>query len=146
MRRIGLLVAALVFGLSLPAGATGNVRIQQGDGSVQTYTGVTMRIGDRKLTLVSKDGVSTIIIGGANCNDNSKLVRCTGGDVTLRQDGKSYTIPFKSATFYFNLTDEYQALPLSTQKVPPHSVIFATLTAKGTHVNGDGKLDEAPAE
>ena len=66
MRPVGLVVAALVLAMSAPALATGNVRIQQSDGSVKTYTGVTMKVANKTLTLISADKVSTVVISGAD--------------------------------------------------------------------------------
>src|SRR5580692_6573502 len=141
-----LSVSALVLALSAPASATGNVRIQQRDGSVKTYTGVILKVAHKSLTLISADRVSTVAISGAVCAHDGALVRCTGGGFSLLQDGKRHIVPFKSATFYFNPTDQDQLLPLSTMKIGPHSVIFAVQTAKGTYVTGNGKLDEAPTQ
>jgi hypothetical protein len=141
-----ILAAAFVVGLGAPALATGTVRVQQSDGSVQRYTNVELRIVNKTLTLTSADKVSTVVISGASCVHSGDLVRCTGGGLSLRQTGKTHTIPFKTATFYFNPTDQDQSLPLSTVKVGAHSVIFATQTAKGTYINGNGKLDQEPAQ
>jgi hypothetical protein len=146
MRPAGLIVTAFVVALSAPALATGTVRIQQRDGSVQTYTGVTLKVANKTLTLISADKVSTVVISGADCTHDGAIVRCIGGGFSLLQDGKRHTVAFKTATFYFNLTDQEQLLPLSTTKIAPHSVIFAVQTAKGTYVTGNGKLDQEPAE
>ncbi len=146
MKPVGLIVIAIVFALSAPASATGTVSIQQRDGSVQTYTGVTLKAANKSLTLISADKVSTVVISGADCAHEGAIVRCTGGGFSLLQDGKRHTVPFQTATFYFNLTDQNQLLPLSTTKIPAHSVIFAVQTAKGTYITGNGKLDQEPAQ
>ena len=138
------IIAGLFVALAAPAAATGTVRIQQHDDSVQTYTSVVMKIVGRTLTLTSADGVSTVVISGATCDRSTDLIRCTGGGMSLKQDGVNHVIPFKSATFYFNLTDQDQALPLSTLKVAPHSVVFAARTVKDTYITGNGKLDQEP--
>jgi hypothetical protein len=146
MKPAGLIVIALVVALSGPASATGTVRIQQRDGSVQTYTGVTLKAASKSLTLISADKVTTVVISGADCALDGAIVRCMGGGFSLLQDGKKHNVPFKTATFYFNLTDQDQLLPLSTTKVPAHSVIFAVQTAKGTYITGNGKLDQEPSQ
>jgi hypothetical protein len=146
MKPVGLIVIAFMLALSTPALATGTVRIQQSDGSVQTYTGVTLKVANKTLTLISADKVSTVVISGADCSRDRAIVRCMGGGFSLLQDGKKHTVPFKAATFYFNLTDQDQQLPLSTTKLAPHSVLFAVQTAKGTFVTGSGKLDKEPAQ
>ena len=145
MRLVGL-ITALVLALSAPASATGMVRIQQNDGSVKTYTGVIMKVANKTLTFTSADKVSTVAISGAACAPDGSLVRCTGGGFSLLQDGKKHMVPFKSATFYFNATDQDRLLPLSTMKIAAHSVIFSVQTVKGTYITGNGKLDEGPAQ
>jgi hypothetical protein len=141
MRMRALMIAAAVLLLPASAFATGTVRIQQSDNSVQTYSGVVMKIDqkNRALMLTSADRVSTVAISGAHCSPEGKLVHCTGGGFALHQEGKTYTIPFKSATFYFNLSDQEQASPLAA--VRPHSVVFDITTRKGTHITGTGRLD-----
>jgi hypothetical protein len=67
-----------------------------------------------------------------------------GGGFTLFQGGERHLVRFRTATFYFNPTDQDQTLPLSTMKVAAHSVVFALQTAKGTYVTGNGKLDQEP--
>jgi hypothetical protein len=148
MKIIAPTMLALLLAIPTPAWATGTVRIQQNNDSVQTYTGVLLKIVGKTLTLTSSDGVSTVVISGADCGDinTAELVRCTGGKMSLQQDGATNNIPFKHATFYFNLTDQELALPLSTMKVSPHSVIFAAQTDKGTFITGDGRLDKEPAK
>ncbi len=142
MRSVGLIFAAFVLALSAPAWATGNLRIQQSDGSVQTYTGVTMKVANKSLTLISADKVSTVVISGAACAHNRAIIKCTGGGFSLLQDRQRHMVPFKAATFYFNTSGQSQPLPASTNTIAPYSVVFAVLTAKGTHVTGSGKLDQ----
>jgi len=141
-----VLSAAYAIVPSAPALASGSVQIQQRDGSIQTYTGVTLKVANKTLTLTSADKVSTVAISGADCAPDGAIVRCTGGGFSLLQDGKKHIVPFKSATFYFNPTDQDQLLPLSTAKIGPHSVIFAVQTAKGTYITGNGKLDQEAAQ
>lgn len=145
MRHAGLSVAAFMLVLTAPALATGNVRMQQSDGSVQTYTGVGMKIANKTLTLTSADKVSTVVISGADCAHDGDIVRCTGGGFSLIQDAKRHAVPFKSATFYINPTGQNRPLPHSTTMLPSHSVDFVIQTAKGTHITGNGKLDQEPA-
>jgi hypothetical protein len=145
MRSGGWIVAPLVLATSASASATGNVRIQQSNGSVQTYTGVTMQVANKKLTLISADKVSTVVISGGDCAPSGTIVRCTGGGFTFVHEGMKHTVAFKSATFYFNPTSDGQQLPSSTAKIGAHSVIFAIQTKKGTEITGDGKLDQVAA-
>jgi|ERR1700722_6019637 hypothetical protein len=145
MKLIAPALAALFLSLVVPAAATGTVRIQQNDDSVQTYTGVYMRIVNNTLALTSADKVSTVVISGGACKRSGDLITCKGGGLSLHEDG-THTIPFRSATFYFNLTDQDAPLPLSSAKVGPHSVMFAAHTAKGTFITGTGRLDREPAK
>jgi hypothetical protein len=145
MRQIGLIVVAFVLAMSAPASATGNVRIQQRDGSIQTYTGVTFKVANKTLTIISADKYSKVVLSGADCAHQGDIVRCTGGGFRLFQGGEPHLVKFRTATFYFNPTDRDQILPLSTTKVAAHSVLFALQTAKGTYVTGNGKLDQEPA-
>jgi hypothetical protein len=145
MRLFGLM-AALMLALSAPALATGNLRIQQNDGTVKTYSGVIMKVANKTLTLTSADKVSTVAISGANCAADGSLVRCTGGGFSFLQDGQKHIVPFKSATFYFNPTSDDQQLPMSTTKIGARSVIFAVQTKKGTYITGSGKLDGGPRQ
>jgi hypothetical protein len=146
MKPVGPIVVALLLVLSAPASAKGTVRIQQRDGSVQTYTGVTLKAANKSLTLISADKVTTVVISGADCAHDGAIVRCMGGGFSLLQDAKRHTVAFKTATFYFNLTDQEQPLPLSSAKISAHSVIFAVQTAKGTFITGNGKLDQEPTQ
>lgn len=130
------LVASFVLLLPALALATGTVRIQQRDNSVQTYTGVVMKI---TLTLTSADGASTMLISAARCAPSGALVRCRDGGFSFQRQGEARVIPFKSGTFYINLSDKDQVSPLA--KVGPHSVVFALETEKGTHITGSGRLD-----
>jgi hypothetical protein len=140
------LIAILFAALVAPAAATGTVRIQQHDNSAQTYTHVVMKIVGHTLMLTSADGVSTVVISGGQCAHNGDLIRCSGGAMSLRQNGGTHVIPFRSATFYFNLTGQDEALPLSTIKIGPHSVIFAARTVKDTYITGSGRLDQEPSQ
>jgi hypothetical protein len=139
------IVLALTVLVAVPAAATGTVRIQQHDGSVTNYRGVMLKIHDKTLTLISADKISTVVIGDADCAHEGTIVRCTGGDFTLLQQGDRRKLPFRTANFYVNLTDTDAPMPLSTTKLPAHSVMFAVQTAKGTEITGQGKLDEEPS-
>ena len=146
------MAAAFVLLLPASAFATGTLRIVQNDGSAQTYSGVVMKIKGHTLTMTSADRVSTVTVAvsGGDCAPTSGLVYCTGGTMSLQQRGKVTVFPFKAAKFYVNSTDQEQS-PLvnvlsvagcqAASKVGPHSIVFAVLTEKGTHIIGNGKLD-----
>jgi hypothetical protein len=137
-----LSVAALVVASTAPAFATGSLKIQQSDNTIQSYTSVNMRIVQKTLMLTSEDKVSTVIISGGSCVDaDNGLKRCNAKQLSMDQNGTTHVIPFVNATFYFNLTDGDLMLPLSTVKLAPNSVIFSAKTAKGTYITGSGTLD-----
>jgi hypothetical protein len=141
-----LLSAAIAVAPSERASATGIVQIQQRDGSVKTYKGVILKVANKTLRLTSADKVSTVTVSGADCAPAGVIFRCTGGGFSLAQDGQKHVVPFKTATFYFNPTDQSQTLPFSTTHIGAHSVIFAIQTMKGTYITGKGKLDEGPSQ
>ena len=154
MRISGAVVAAMVLLLPASALATGTVYIMQNDGSAQTYVDVVMTMTDHTLTMTSADRVSTVKvrIDSGDCAPTNGVVYCWGGGMSLQQRGKMQVIPLKAAKFYFNLTDQEQSSDSAAgvlsaagcrtvSKVGPHTVAFALLTGKGTHITGNGKLD-----
>ena len=146
MKHPTLLAAAFLAMLGVacatPASATGWIRIQQHDNTVQKYDHVTLGLSKHGLTFVSADKVTTALIHGGQCDDEGQLKHCTAKSMTLVQDGVRQEVAVDHATFYFNLTDQDQNLPLSTIKLAPHSVVFSMKTAHGTYVTGSGKIDK----
>ena len=134
-------IAALALATTVPAWATGTLKIQQNDNSISTYTDVGIKIVGKTLMLTSADKWSTVIISGGSCVDDSGLKRCNAKQLSMDEDGTMHVIPFVNATFYFNLTDADVMLPLSTIKIAPNSVIFSAKTAKGTYITGSGTID-----
>jgi hypothetical protein len=141
VKHIALIAAIFVAAQTAAVSAAGSVQIQQSNGAVKTYAGVTLRVAHASLTLISADKVSTVVIGGADCVPVGNITRCSGGNFALLQDGKKRAIAGKASTFYVNSTNRDLTLPLSTAKIAAHSVVFALETAKGTDVTGSGKLD-----
>jgi hypothetical protein len=135
------LSAALFAAVQTSVLAAGSVQIQQSNGSVKTYSGVSMKVAHASLTLTSADKVSALVVGGADCAPDGDLTRCSGGTFALLQDGKHHAIAGKASTFYVNSTGHALTLPLSTTKIAAHSVVFALETAKGTELTGSGTLD-----
>jgi len=154
--RFGIpLAVALMLLLPVSAFAAGTVRIVQSDGSAQTYIGVIMKVQNQTtLAISSADGQSTMTLAvkASDCAPANGIVYCWAGQMAFQNNGKSYTIPFKSAKFYLNQTDQEQPSdPLAAvlaaagcqvvSKVAPHSVVFAVLTKRGTHITGNGTLN-----
>jgi hypothetical protein len=135
-------LAVLGVACATPASATGWIRIQQHDNTTQKYDHVMLALSKHGLTFISADKVTTAVIHGGECSDEGQVKHCTAKSMTLVQDGVTREIPVDHATFYFNLTEQDQNLPLSTLKLAPHSVVFSMKTAKGTYVTGSGKLDK----
>jgi hypothetical protein len=134
-------IAALAVAMTAPAWATGSLKIQQSNNTIQSYTDVGIRIVGKTLMLTSEDKVSVVIISGGSCTDDNGLKRCNAKQLSMEENGTMHVIPFVSATFYFNLTDGDLMLPLSTMKIAPNSVIFSAKTDKGTYITGSGMLD-----
>ena len=133
-------MAALLVGRD-PASALGTVRIQKSDGSVKTYTNVRIAIRDKSMSLTSSDGKGTLVIGKAACTKIGVLVRCLPYEATLQQFGRSATIGLKSGTAWLNPEDSPQQLSYSSTQLPPHGVMLAVQTERGTYVTLTGTVD-----
>jgi hypothetical protein len=135
--------AAVLFGGGIvPALATGTLRVQHHDGTVQTYTNVYIRILDNEMTLTSNDGKGTVVIGKAACNKVGELIQCLPYDATLEQNGSEARIPLANGTAWFNPTGTSQQLSLSSQSIPSHGVVMTIETKSGTYVSLNGIVDE----
>lgn len=141
MRYFPLFAAFAVVILTVaPASATGTIKVQQVNGSIQTYPNSTMQAGNKTLRLTSADKKGTLVITDAACSYVEKLLRCLPYSVDLLQDGK-HPIPLATGTIYFNTTDSNQTLKYSSKQVPPNSVYGAFQTVHGTFVTIEGELD-----
>jgi hypothetical protein len=136
-------VLATLFGASIvPALATGTMRVQHKDGSVQTYTDVYIRILENEMTLTSNDGKGTVVIGKAACTKIAELIQCLPYDATLEQNGNEARIALQSGTVWLNPTATRQPLSYSSQSLPSHGVLMAVRTKSGTYVSLSGTVDE----
>lgn len=136
------LACGLVLATSWPAAATGTMRIQQADGSIQVYDNVKIRVSQQKLRITSADGKGTLVISKAACNFVGKLMVCLPYTLTIEQSGKSTPLDFYSGTVYLNTGDVNTTLPRSSTQVPPNGIVFAMKSQIGTIVTLTGKLDE----
>ena len=132
----------LIATLSAQAGATGTVRVQQHDGSVQTYPNVHISIGNDAMSLTTADGKGTLIIGKASCTKIGELIRCLPYDATLQQHGESRRVALQAGTAWFNPTTSSQPLALSSTQLPAHGVLMSVHTKAGTYVSLTGVVDE----
>ena len=71
-----------------------------------------------------------------------KLMVCFATNATLIQNGKMSQLDFERGTIYANDTDDFQPLVMSTEKVPPHSIMFSMTTKRGTEVTLSGRVDQ----
>jgi hypothetical protein len=135
------LVCALAF--ASPAGATGLVRVQQSDGSIQEYPNATIRYSKdaKTLTVTTADGKGTLVIDQAACSYVEQLYRCLLTHMTLTQNGQTNPLDFETGTIYANTTDAKQNLPLSSQSLPPNGIVMALKTKKGTYISMTGTID-----
>ena len=136
------IIAGSAFGAA-PAHAHGTVRVQQSDGSTQTYSDVNIRIVKGKAMIVSSaDGVGKLIIDNAACSYVGDLLRCLLNGVTLDQHHEKKQLELEQGTLYVNFTGQRIDLPLSTQSVRPQGVVLAYRTMRGTSVSLHGTIDE----
>jgi hypothetical protein len=127
---------------SVPAGATGTVRIVQRDGSAKVYRDVTIRVKPWAMALQTADGQGTLVIGKASCTKIDELLRCLPYDATLFQHGESHHIPLANGTVWINPTHQVQPLSYSSAHLPGHGVLLSLQTKAGTYVSLTGTIDE----
>lgn len=128
--------------LGLPAAAEGTARIQQADGTVNVYQHVKIQLVQKSLTMTTADGKGTMIIYRAACSFQGDVMSCLPTGITLVQSGAVNPIKLLSGTVYVNLTGDPHRLALSTTTLPPHSVMMALKTRKGTYVSLSGTIDK----
>lgn len=142
-RRIISPVAALaaMFLASGPAGAEGQTRVHQIDGSVQVYDHVHIELEGQTLKLHSHDHRGIFEISSGACSYASGLQRCLPYAMTLRQHGEVHQIELEHGTIYLNLGDTPARLPHSSYLVAPHGLVVNLHTIRGTFVSVKGTLD-----
>jgi hypothetical protein len=144
MRRLGLLCAittALTCFLQTGACAEGVARVQQSDGSIQTYNQVRMTLSGTTLWLRSPDGKDRLEITSGACTFPRELKRCLPYKVILHRLGGMHAIQITSGVFYLNLTGAPHRLTKSSQRLAPHHVLLFLHTVHGTFVTAHGTLD-----
>jgi hypothetical protein len=135
-----LVFAFTLSGISI-ARAAGTTRIQHRGGDITEYRHVRVTIGHRALRLTSTDGKGVLAIAIVGCVKTGELHRCQPGGAEYRRNGEVRALDIISGTLYFNLTDQNQALPLSSTQVPPHGVILALRTVHDTYLSATAKID-----
>lgn len=137
---VGLLAVAVVCA-PLPARSEALVRVQQSNGTVNTYRNVTATLAGRTLWLRSPDHKDRLQIISAACSFPRNLQRCLPYKVFLHKPNGTHEIAITHGVFYVNLTDEPHQLLHSSQKLGPHDVIVFLHTDHGTYVSAQGRLD-----
>ncbi len=124
------------------ASATGTMRIQHSDGSVNTYRDVEIKIFAGSLFLTSEDGDGTIVVTRAACSYQNKIIVCLPTTAALVQEGESNALDLRTGTMYLNYTGTEQPLSRSSSKVPANSIVLALSTRNGTFITVRGQIDE----
>ncbi len=139
-----LAIAALVTSVAIaaPAAAKGTVRIQQADGSVQTYDNVTLkRHAEDALYVTTADGDGTLVITKGACSYVGNLLRCLLDQAELQQGGTTTRLDFEQGTLFANLTNSKQNLLNSSQGLLPGGVLVALRSPRGTYINISGTIE-----
>ncbi len=139
-----ILLLISIFGLLgvARAQATGTVRVQQSNGSVQVYHDVMIRVRHNTLRVGSHDGKGVLVIDRAACSYVGDLERCLPADFKLVQNGQTKTIDLVNGLVYVNLTDQPQQLTHSSTQLAPHGILLSLQTKRGTYVSIRGHIDE----
>jgi hypothetical protein len=135
------LAAFLGWGAS-PADAAGTVLIRQANGQTNVYHDVVIKVIHNALYMTTSDGKGTLVINRAACSYQGQIMVCFATNAALVQAGKTSALDLKHGTIYVNSTDDSQSLPLSTTKVPAHSILLSFSTDRGTYVSLSGRIDK----
>jgi hypothetical protein len=133
---------AVVLAAGVSAQAKGTARIEQSDGSSQTYSDVDIRVSNKTLRLTSADGKGVLVIDRAACSYVGDILRCLPYSMTLDQGGGAHPLDFAGGTVYLNLTTDKQQMPSSSAQLPPHGILLAIQTKIGTLITLSGLMDE----
>jgi hypothetical protein len=138
-----LLLISIFGGLAVArAGATGTMRVQQSDGSVQVYHDVLIRVAQRTLRIGSKDRKGVLVIDRAACSYAGSVLRCLPSTMKFEQSGQTHEIQLITGTLYVNLTGDTQQLHQSSTQLSPHDVLLMMQTKRGTYISLHGHIDE----
>jgi hypothetical protein len=137
----GMLIVA-VAAVPICGSAKGSVRVQQANGSVQNYSGVTFRVVDKKMEIQTNDKAGTLIVTDAACSlGDNKILVCLPYEMSLRQNGTTRVLDFHRGTIYYNKSDSKQTLRYSSTQLPPNGILGALKSNRGTYVTFSGTLD-----
>ena len=133
---------AMFIALGSAAFAKGTVRIDQSDGTTQSYRGSIIRVVGDTVRVFSPDNRDTLIISHAACTFVGDLKRCLPYRLALRRKGTDHAIGFDHGTVYFNPSASPQPLPRSSMELPPNGVLVFVRTARGTSIAVRGTIDK----
>jgi hypothetical protein len=140
---IAAFFAALLVASLGRANATGTVVIKHSDGTTKTYHNVRIAVRYESMAITSADGKGMVVLGKASCEKVGGLLRCLTYDATLLQAGQTTHIPLRDGTVWLNPSaTDAQQLTHSSTKLPPHGVLLAVQTKRGTYVTMTGVVDE----
>lgn len=141
--RTAALQLALIYAIfPMLAQAKGTVRVQQPNGSVQTYDNASFRVVGRTMQIMTNDKAGTLIINDAACSmGDNKILTCLPYAMELKQGGQTRQLDFHRGTVYYNRSDTKQNLSRSSTQLPPNGVLGALKSKRGTYVTFSGTLD-----
>jgi hypothetical protein len=134
--------AVLVALTGTVAFAKGTVRVNQQDGTVQTYSDTVIHVVGNTVRVSSPDNHDTLIVSHAACSFTGELQRCLPYRIRLHRNGTNHTICFDHGTVYMNLGDTAQQLPRASTQLPPNGVLMFVRTTRGTSIAVHGTIDK----
>jgi len=137
------LALTIVASLLVPAraAASGQVYVQQFDGSTQSYENVRMKLVGLTLFLSSPNHKDVLEIVTDACSYPGGVQRCLPYKTTLRRDGHTHAIELERGSVFVNMTSDIEHLPHSSQILAPQHVVVHLHTLRGTYINAQGLLD-----
>ena len=122
--------------------AIGSVRVEQPDGAVRVYQGVSYRLIYQGLRVTSKTGETTLMIDHANCAYEGYVEHCVPYGVKLSREATTRPLEVKSGNIYVNPTKEKHQLPNSSTQLPPHGIVGTIVTKTGVNISLNGTIDQ----
>jgi hypothetical protein len=127
--------------LTTPALAIGQFIVEDAAGEVEIYSDVQITQTADTLSLTASDSDITLVINKKNCNMEKAIQVCSAGDVIISTHGVDETLEVEQVYVFINPSNERQMLEGSEVILSPNTVLVEILTAKGTYINGMGKID-----
>jgi hypothetical protein len=137
----GAFAVFLALGTSI-ASAEGTVRVNQHDGSIQTYANSVIRVAGDTVRVFSPDNRDTLIISHAACSYVGDVQRCLPYRLALRRNHADHPIGFDHGTVYLNLGSTAESLPRSSAQIPANGIVVFVRTARGTSIAVRGTIDK----